>query len=80
MESYTLTLEDIFKTNGLYTSSSFGSGVCVEVEGEKIHLLTYEDVDDFFPTREPLHLYKGFLSKKFKRVYNRAQLFNEIPF
>lgn len=73
-----LTLEEAVSEPGWYVAESFVDGVCMEIgKFGETHLLCFANKEDFAPIRETMSFYPGLLKKKFKKVFNRYQLFRK---
>lgn len=70
-----ISLEEAVNKNGWYVDDNFSKGVCMEVYRGEVKIVTFKDKDDINPTREPLSLYADLFNKKFKRIFNRKELF-----
>ena len=76
-----MKFEDIFKEEGLYTSNSFGQGVCFEVRRNQfddvleLYTLTYKDVKDTKPSRCPTLVYADLFNKIYTPIMGVQSLF-----
>lgn len=70
-----LSLEDIINYNGWYVADGFRRGTCIEVYKGEAKILSYDCEDSVLPTREPLTVYAALFNKRFKKVYNKKELF-----
>jgi len=71
-----LSIEEIVKQPGWYVSDSFDKGVCLDVDSiGYVDILSFKNKEDILPTKCSLPLYSGLFKKKFKKVFNKFELF-----
>ena len=73
-----MKFEDIFKESGMYVADSFDKGVAFDVDNMgNLFLKTYKNESDVYPTFNNVPFSKGLLSKDYKKVFTRQELFKK---
>ena len=70
-----MTFAEIFNSDGLYKSVSFSNGVCFQIKNGTLYSVTYKNVNDLLPDREPTVVNKDLFNNKYQKIYTIKQLF-----